>query len=85
MNVSKDEQRVLHALAQGGRIHVVKDERGRIDQVQCFNRDGFILPVCSQEVFRKLRSKKAIISHEGRPYVITRRGLEIVRAQFDNR
>ena len=30
MDISKPEQRVLHLLAQGGRIDFEKDERGRI-------------------------------------------------------
>jgi uncharacterized protein YjhX (UPF0386 family) len=85
MNVSRDEQRALHALAQGGIIYFEKDARGRIAVVQCFNRHGLILAGFSHEVFRKLRSKRAIVSHEGRPYVITRRGLDLVRAQADNR
>ena len=40
MNVSKAEQRVLHALAQGGKINPIKNEKGAIIEVECFNRDG---------------------------------------------
>ena len=85
MNISRDEQRVLHALAQGGLIHIGKDDRGRIVEIQCFNRDGFILPTVTLEHFRKLRKKRAIASSGGSPYRISRRGLELVRAEVDNR
>ena len=85
MNVSRDEQRALHALAQGGLIHVEKNESGKVAVVRCFNRSGMVLASITPEVFKKLRSKKAIASHDGSPYAITRRGLELVRAQFDNR
>lgn len=40
MDISRDEQRVLHALAQGGNITPIKDNKGRIVAVQLFNRDG---------------------------------------------
>ena len=38
MNVSKLEQRVLHALAQGGHVRHHKDERGHIAEVDCMTR-----------------------------------------------
>ena len=34
---------------------------------------------------KRLKRKDAIASHGGRPYHITRRGLELVRSQVDNR
>ncbi|MBU0582237.1 MAG: YjhX family toxin [Alphaproteobacteria bacterium] len=34
---------------------------------------------------RKLRRRKAVASCRGEPYRITRRGLELVRSQLDNR
>jgi len=85
MDISRDEQRVLHALAQGGAIHAIKDDRGRIVAVECFNREGWRMSQCSLFLFRKLRSRKAIRSENSQPYRITRRGLELVRAELDNR
>lgn len=85
MNISKYEQRVLHALAQGGRIVHRRDSGGRIIEVDCFNRDGFRLADCTLPLFHKLRKKRLIASHQGAPYRITRDGLLAVRSQLDNR
>ena len=84
MDISRDEQRLLHTLAQGGNIHALKDDRGRIVAAECYNRNGWIMP-CDMLLFRKLRNKRAIKSENSGPYRITRRGLELVRAEFDNR
>ncbi|MES1200448.1 MAG: YjhX family toxin [Pseudomonadota bacterium] len=85
MNISKHEQRTLHALAQGGAIHHRRDARGDIVEVNCFNRDGWRLADCTLAIFRKLRQRGFIASHDGKPYRITRDGLAAVRAQLDNR
>ena len=85
MDISRDEQRVLHTLAQGGSIHALKDEKGRIVAVESYNRDGWLMNRCSLFLFRKLKSRKAISSAGGMPYRITRRGLVLVRSEFDNR
>lgn len=85
MNVSKYEQRVLHALAQGGRIAYEKDERGKIVDVMCVTRDGWVLSDCTLGIFQKLRRRGLIASQASRPYQITRDGLAAVRAQLDNR
>lgn len=85
MDISKDEQRVLHALAQGGRVNAAKTSSGRIIYVQLITRDGWELPGISVRVFRKLKAKRALKSQQGGPYRITRRGLELVRSQLDNR
>jgi len=85
LDISRDEQRVLHALAQGGHIEALKDMRGHMVGVECYNRDGWLMPQVNLLLFRKLKRKKAISSVEGRPYRITRRGLELVRSEADNR
>ena len=85
MNISKYEQRVLHALAQGGSILHRFDERGRIVEIDCMNRDGWRLEDCTMAVFQKLRRKRMIGSVGGSPYRITREGLLAVRSQLDNR
>lgn len=85
MNVSKAQQRTLHALAQGGAILVDKDERGKIIEVVCVTREGWTLTDCTSSVFKQLRRHRWIRSHKGGPYRITREGLMAVRSQLDNR
>jgi uncharacterized protein YjhX (UPF0386 family) len=85
VNISKYEQRTLHALAQGGAIYHYKNDKGDIIEIECVNRDGWRLDDCTLDVFRKLRRRGFIMSREGGPYRITRDGLAAVRAQLDNR
>ena len=85
MNVSKHEQRVLHALAQGGHIAYEKDGKGKIIEVLCFNREGWVLSDCTLGIFRKLKRRGLIASASSQPYRITRDGLAAVRSQLDNR
>ena len=85
MNISKAEQRVLHLLAQGGVIRHERDENGRICKVVCFTREGNGYAGFTMALFRKLKRRKFIGSKGGKPYRITRHGLECVRAQLDNR
>ena len=84
LNISKHEQRVLHALAQGGRI-VHRREDDRIVEALCYNRNGHVLADCTLNLFRKLKRRGLIASMGGQPYRITRLGLAAVRAQLDNR
>ena len=85
MNISKYEQRTLHALAQGGRINHRKNDVGHIVEIDCLNRDGWRLDDCTLAVFQRLRRRRLIKSENGGPYRITRAGLDAVRAQLDNR
>ncbi len=85
MDISREEQRVLHVLAQGGVIEAMKNGRGRIEQIACINRDGFILPGIGMTLFKKLKRRHTIASQGGGPYRITRRGLLLVRSEVDNR
>jgi uncharacterized protein YjhX (UPF0386 family) len=85
MDISRDEQRVLHALAQGGHILPIRTAAGRIAGAECYTRDGWLLPGLTLRLFQKLRGRKAIASQDGGPYRVTRRGLELVRSQPDNR
>jgi uncharacterized protein len=84
MDISREEQRVLHALAQGGAIHPLKTETGKITDIELYSRDGWLMPM-NLTLFKKLKNKKAIASSGGGPYRITRRGLELVRAELTNR
>ncbi len=85
MDISRAEQRVLHLLAQGGRIEIARDDRGDIEELACYSRDGWLYTDFSLILFRKLKRKRAIASRNSKPYRITPRGLELVRSQPDNR
>ena len=86
MNISKTEQRVLHALAQGGCIrHSRCPDSGKVITADCFSRDGHRLADCTLPLFRRLKRRGLIASQGGMPYRITRLGLAAVRAQLDNR
>lgn len=85
MNISRTEQRVLHALAQGGHIRHYRNEAGDITEVDCITRDGWRLPDCNLALFRKLKRRRLIASVNSGPYHITGLGLLAVRGQTDNR
>ncbi|MGV2136839.1 YjhX family toxin [Agrobacterium sp. 16-2014-1-2a] len=80
MDISRAEQRILHLLAQGGSIELVRDEK-----LALYTRDGWIFSGLDLLTFRKLKRKRAIASSGGKPYRITTRGLELVRGELDNR
>ena len=84
MDISRAEQRILHLLAQGGRIDIEKDDDRKIITVACITRDGWRAGGLDIELFRKLKRRRCIASSGGRPYRITQRGLVLVRSQQDN-
>jgi uncharacterized protein YjhX (UPF0386 family) len=67
------------------RLRCRDDATGKIVEIDCFNREGWRLDDWSPGVFRKLRRRRLIFSHDGSPYRISREGLAAVRAQLDNR
>jgi uncharacterized protein YjhX (UPF0386 family) len=85
MNISKAEQRTLHALAQGGAIVLERDGAGDIVSAECFTRFGWRLSDCDLGLFKKLKRRGLIASRNGGPYRITREGLSRLRPQLDNR
>lgn len=85
MNIPKPQQRTLHALAQGGRIVLERNDVGEIVEAHCLTRDGWTLTDCTVEVFRALKRRRLIVSRGGGPYQISREGLANLRSQLDNR
>jgi len=85
MDISRAEQRILHLLAQGGRIELTRGEDRTIEKLQLFTREGWVFSGLDILTFRKLKQKRAIRSQGGKPYRITEQGLVLVRAEQDNR
>ncbi|MEK1861054.1 MAG: YjhX family toxin [Rhizobium leguminosarum] len=85
MDISRTEQRILHLMAQGGRIEITRDDDRKIEAVSCFTRDGWVYPGVDLDLFRRLKRLRAIKSSGGQPYRITERGLGLVRSQLNNR
>lgn len=85
MNISKPQQRTLHALAQGARIELLRDDRGRVVGADCITGEGWRLSDCTLAVFKALKRRRFIASSGGGPYRITREGAASLRAQADNR
>ncbi|MGI2180565.1 YjhX family toxin [Shewanella frigidimarina] len=84
MNISKNEQRVLHVLALGGAIQYLRAD-GKVQEVTCYTYDGMVLADCTIDAFKRLKNKKLISSKQGKPYRITRLGASSVRSQMFQR
>ena len=61
MDISRAEQRILHLLAQGGRIEIERGETRKIERVTCINREGWRAPGLDIILFRKLKRRRAIV------------------------
>lgn len=85
MNISKQEQRVLHELARGAEIRHRRNDDGAIIEALCVTREGYVLSDCTLALFARLRRRKLIASQGGRPYRISALGIRSVRAQLNNR
>ena len=85
MDISRAEQRILHLLAQGGRIEITRNDNRKIEKLQLFTREGWVFSGLDLVTCRKLKHKKAIRSQGGKPYRITENGLRLVRSELDNR
>jgi len=85
LNISKPQQRTLHALAQGARIELLRDDKGRVVAADCITGEGWRLSDCTLAVFKALKRRRFIASTGGGPYRITREGAANLRAQLDNR
>ena len=64
---------------------VVVDDGGTAHDDVVDAAGGWLMPGLELELFRRLKRRRAIRSQAGNPYRITRRGLELVRSQPDNR
>jgi uncharacterized protein YjhX (UPF0386 family) len=85
LNISKLEQRALHALAQGGSIHYHRGENRKINKITCYTREGYVLSDCTLDVFTRLKKRRFIKSKNGAPYQATKLGISAVLSQLDNR
>ena len=83
MNISKREQRVLHVLALGGAIHFERLPSGKVTEVSCHTREGYVLDDCTLAVFDRLKKRRLIRSTNGKPYRATRAGIAAVRSEFN--
>ncbi|WP_366140598.1 YjhX family toxin [uncultured Tateyamaria sp.] len=75
----------MHVLALGGAIHHERHDNGKIRSITCFTREGHVLTDCTLDVFLRLKRRRFIRSQNGRPYRVSRKGIEAVRAQLNQR
>lgn len=65
MDISRAEQRILHLLAQSGRIDFIRDDRRKASEAQCITRDGQRYGRLDLALLRKLKRRGAIASTGG--------------------
>jgi uncharacterized protein YjhX (UPF0386 family) len=64
MDISRAEQRILHLLAQGGRIELIRDDNRKIADIKLITREGWLFAGLDLGTFRKLKRKRAISSRK---------------------
>lgn len=74
MNISRNQQPVLHVPALGGRILHKRGEGNKITPITCVTQEGMILADCDLAIFNRLRRKRLIESRSGSPYRISTLG-----------
>ncbi|MDX1738025.1 MAG: YjhX family toxin, partial [Alphaproteobacteria bacterium] len=67
MNLSKHEQRVLHILAQGGEIHFDRLANGKLGEIICYTREGYVWAACDTMLLRRLIQRRFVKSRSGKP------------------
>ena len=55
MDISRAEQRILHLLAQGGRIELIRNDEGKIERLNLHTREGWVFSGLDILTFRKLK------------------------------
>ncbi|SLN20653.1 hypothetical protein PSJ8397_00777 [Pseudooctadecabacter jejudonensis] len=85
LNISRDERRVLHVLAQGGSIHFERMTNGKVRSVASFAGDGQVLADCLLKLTERLKTRRFITSENGRPDRATNLGSWSVIPQYDTR
>lgn len=78
INVSRDERRILLALAWGGSITFLTDEMGKTVEVECYSREGWRMTQCNLSIFKKLKSKRLVESLGNQGYRISRAGNDVL-------
>lgn len=76
---------MLHVLARGGAIHFERLPSGKVADVSCHTREGYVLEDCTLPVFDRLKKRRLIRSTNGKPYHATRAGIVAVRSQLGQR